>query len=91
MSYDDNMQVPGVDTSNGVFKCKCDCRKCYFCYRTKEENGEPNEPLTVVEELRGTEEKVVKALNVKTNGERKSNLTIPACAVEVNQKKKVKK
>ena len=81
----------GVDTSNGVFKCHCDCRKCYFCYRTKEENGEPEGPITVVEELRGNEDKVNNALAVKEKGERKSDLNIPACAVEINKKKKVRK
>lgn len=81
----------GVDTSNGVFKCHCDCRKCYFCYRTKEQNGEPEGPLTVVEELRGNEDKVNKALAVKEKGERKSDLNIPACAVEINKKKKARK
>ena len=80
----------GIDTSNGVFKCDCNCRKCYFCYRTKEENGEPEGPITVVEELRGTEEDVNNALNLKNNVEAKAQLDIPACAVEVNKKKKKK-
>ena len=81
----------GIDTSNGVFKCHCDCRKCYFCYRTKEQNGEPEGPITVVEELRGNEEKVGKALNAKNKVEKKSGLDIPACAVEINKKKKARK
>ena len=91
----------GIDTSNGVFKCKCDCRKCYFCYRTKEENGEPEGPVTVVEELRGSEEKTSSALKAKEGLENKNELDIPACSVEVNdalekikakkKKKKVRK
>lgn len=34
------------------FTCPCNCRLCGFCYRTKEENGEPEEPITVFEKLR---------------------------------------
>ena len=42
-----------VDTTHGTFKCPCDCRKCFFCYRTKEQNGEPeNNAITVIEVAR---------------------------------------
>ena len=34
------------------FVCPCECRLCGFCYRTKEENGEPDTPITVFEKLR---------------------------------------
>ena len=89
---DGSTQPGGIDTTNGVFKCHCDCRKCYFCYKTKEQNGEPEGPLTVVEELRGSDEKVEKALDTKNKVEKKSGLDIPACAVEINKKnKKVRK
>ena len=88
---DGNTNPGGIDTSNGVFKCHCDCRKCYFCYRTKEQNGEPEGPITVVEELRGNQEEVGKALNAKNKFERDCDLNIPACSVEVNKKKKVRK
>ena len=41
-----------IDTTHGTFKCPCDCRQCMFCYRTKEQNGEPeNNMITVVETL----------------------------------------
>jgi hypothetical protein len=88
---DGSTQPGGIDTSNGVFKCHCDCRKCYFCYKTKEQNGEPEGPLTVVEELRGDQEKVGNALDTKNKLEKKCGLDIPACSVEVNKKKKVRK
>ena len=50
-----------------------------------------SEKLTVVEELRGNDEKVGKALNAKNKVEKKSGLDIPACAVEINKKKKARK
>lgn len=34
-----------IDTTHGTYKCPCDCRQCMFCYRTKEENGEPNDNM----------------------------------------------
>ena len=84
---DGSTNPKGIDTTNGVFKCMCDCRKCYFCYRTKEENGEPEGPITVVEELRGGAKKVKTALTAKSNLEAKSKIDIPACAVEINEKR----
>ena len=45
----------------------------------------------MVEELRGNQKEVGKALNVKNKVEKKSGLDIPACAVEINKKKKVRK
>ena len=42
-----------VDTTHGTYKCPCDCRKCFFCYRTKEQNGEPeNNAITIIETAR---------------------------------------
>ena len=42
-----------VDTTHGTFRCPCDCRTCGFCYRTKKENGEPeNNMITVIETFR---------------------------------------
>lgn len=42
-----------VDTTHGTYKCPCDCRKCFFCYRTKEQNGEPqNNKITIIETAR---------------------------------------
>lgn len=42
-----------VDTTHGTYKCPCDCRKCFFCYRTKAENGEPeNSAITIIETVR---------------------------------------
>ena len=42
-----------VDTTHGTYKCPCDCRKCYFCYRTKQQNGEPeNNAITIIETAR---------------------------------------
>lgn len=39
-----------IDTTHGTFKCHCDCRKCRFCYNTKQENGEPSgNMVTVIE------------------------------------------
>ena len=42
-----------VDTTHGTYKCPCDCRKCWFCYRTKEQNGEPEgNKITIIETVR---------------------------------------
>ena len=80
-----NIQEPikGIHTENGVFKCNCDCRTCGFCYKTKEENGEPQEPITVVECLRGGESSVQKALKAQEKMSKKT-LKLPACAAELN-------
>ena len=40
-----------LNTENGTFKCHCDCRKCNFCYQTKEENGEPEDKTISVAEI----------------------------------------
>lgn len=50
-----NLNGKGIQHNEKVgnyFVCPCECRLCGFCYRTKEENGEPNEPITVFEKLR---------------------------------------
>jgi hypothetical protein len=42
-----------IDTTHGTYKCPCDCRNCMFCYRTKEQNGEPqNNMISVIETFR---------------------------------------
>lgn len=51
--YETSIPKQVVNTQNGTWKCICDCRKCSFCYQTKEENGEPNDKMiTVVECIR---------------------------------------
>ena len=50
-----NLKGEGIQHNDKVgdyFVCPCDCRLCGFCYRTKEENGEPDTPITVFEKLR---------------------------------------
>lgn len=50
-----NLKGEGIQYNDKVghyFVCPCECRLCGFCYRTKEENGEPEEPITVFEKLR---------------------------------------
>lgn len=50
-----NLKGKGIQYNDKVghyFVCPCDCRLCGFCYRTKEENGEPETPITVFEKLR---------------------------------------
>ena len=50
-----NLNGKGIQYNDKVghyFVCPCDCRLCGFCYRTKEENGEPETPITVFEKLR---------------------------------------
>ena len=50
-----NLNGKGIQYNDEVghyFVCTCECRLCGFCYRTKEENGEPEEPITVFEKLR---------------------------------------
>lgn len=69
----DEIEALGIDTaedgkikedSNGnpYFMCPCDCRKCGFCYRTKESNGEGSTPTTVYEKVRGVGGKLIKNL-----------------------------
>lgn len=50
-SYSVGIPKQMLDTKNGTFKCHCDCRTCDFCYRTKEENGEPEDRTVTVGEL----------------------------------------
>ena len=41
-----------IDTTHGTYKCYCDCRKCRFCYQTKEDNGEPDgNMISVIEPI----------------------------------------
>jgi hypothetical protein len=50
-----NLNGEGIQYNDKVghyFVCPCECRLCGFCYRTKEENGEPETPITVFEKLR---------------------------------------
>ena len=50
-----NFKGKGIQYNDKVghyFVCPCECRLCGFCYRTKEENGEPDIPITVFEKLR---------------------------------------
>lgn len=50
-----NLNGKGIQYNEKVgnyFVCPCECRLCGFCYRTKEENGEPDKPITVFEKLR---------------------------------------
>ena len=50
-----NFNGKGIQYNDKVghyFICPCECRLCGFCYRTKEENGEPETPITVFEKLR---------------------------------------
>jgi hypothetical protein len=50
-----NLKGEGIQYNDKVghyFVCPCECRLCGFCYRTKEENGEPETPITVFEKLR---------------------------------------
>lgn len=70
----DELGSLGIDTtedkklkldSNGnpYFMCPCDCRKCGFCYRSKESNGEDTSKLTTVyERLRGGGGRAIKNL-----------------------------
>ena len=69
----DEIEALGIDTaedgkikedSNGnpYFMCPCDCRKCGFCYRTKESNGEGSTPTIVYEKVRGVGGKLIKNL-----------------------------
>ena len=49
--YDSNLPERLIDTKNGTFKCHCDCRQCSFCYKTKAENGEPDDKIVTVGEI----------------------------------------
>ena len=49
--YDSNLPERLIDTKNGTFKCHCDCRQCNFCYKTKSENGEPDDKIVTVGEI----------------------------------------
>ena len=81
LSFNPDLKIEGVDTSRPVFKCNCDCRQCGFCYNSKGENGEPNDPITVVEALRGTKSQIKTALK---NQSKTNALEIPACVAEFN-------
>lgn len=82
LTFDVQEPIKGINAENGVFKCNCDCRTCGFCYNTKEENGEPQEPITVVEALRGGKSQVQNAL--KAQEKLKKNIKLPACVAELN-------
>ena len=49
--YEAEIAPQVLNTQNGTFKCHCDCRKCNFCYNTKEENGEPADKTVSVAEI----------------------------------------
>ena len=49
--YEAEIAPQVLNTQNGTFKCHCDCRKCNFCYNTKEENGEPADKTISVAEI----------------------------------------
>lgn len=49
--YDAGIPQQVLNTQNGTFKCHCDCRKCNFCYNTKEANGEPEDGTASVAEI----------------------------------------
>lgn len=49
--YDVDIPKQVLNTQNGTFKCHCDCRKCNFCYQTKEQNGEPADRAISVAEI----------------------------------------
>lgn len=59
----EDLKIKYMEDGQPYYMCPCECRKCNFCYRTRQENGENSEKLTIVwEKLRGHGGKIIKDL-----------------------------
>lgn len=68
----EDMKIKCMEDGQPYYMCPCECRKCNFCYRTRQENGENGDRLTIVwEKLRGSAGKIIKDLEASRR--RKAN------------------
>lgn len=68
----EDLKIKYMEDGQPYYMCPCECRKCNFCYRTRQENGENSEKLTIVwEKLRGSSGKIIKDLEASRR--RKAN------------------
>lgn len=68
----EDLKIKYMEDGQPYYMCPCECRKCNFCYRTRQENGENSEKLTIVwEKLRGSSGKIIKDL--EASRQRKAN------------------
>lgn len=59
----EDLKIKYMEDGQPYYMCPCECRKCNFCYRTRQENGENSEKLTIVwEKLRGHGGNIIKDL-----------------------------
>ena len=57
----EDLKIKYMEDGQPYYMCPCECRKCNFCYRTRQENGENSEKLTIVwEKLRGHGGNIIK-------------------------------
>lgn len=68
----EDLKIKYMGDGQPYYMCPCECRKCNFCYRTRQENGENSEKLTIVwEKLRGHGGKIIKDLEASRRNKAK--------------------
>lgn len=68
----EDLKIKYMEDGQPYYMCPCECRKCNFCYRTRKENGENSEKLTIVwEKLRGHGGKIIKDLEASRRNKAK--------------------
>lgn len=68
----EDLKIKYMEDGQPYYMCPCECRKCNFCYRTRQENGENSEMLTIVwEKLRGHGGKIIKDLEASRRNKAK--------------------
>lgn len=68
----EDLKIKYMEDGQPYYMCPCECRKCNFCYRTRQENGENSEKLTIVwEKLRGHGGKIIKDLEASRRNKAK--------------------
>lgn len=68
----EDLKIKYMKDGQPYYMCPCECRKCNFCYRTRQENGENSEKLTIVwEKLRGHGGKIIKDLEASRRNKAK--------------------
>lgn len=68
----EDLKIKYMEDGQPYYMCPCECRKCNFCYCTRQENGENSEKLTIVwEKLRGHGGKIIKDLEASRRNKAK--------------------
>ena len=68
----EDLKIKYMEDGQPYYMCPCECRKCNFCYRTRQENGENSEKLTIVwEKLRGHGGNIIKDLEASRRNKAK--------------------